>query len=284
MEITTKTSFPLNAKCWGCTGYRWEIEKRGPVGSPNLDLVLSQAIPDPCHVLNQRGLGFGTARKCFWNFLPSFSCINLSFQTKLKTSMESMFASIFVFAYFQQKTANPVLSANRQRQLFGQKIIITNWKIIRFGCKVIISHGKTSKFHLRACQHSRWTTEIQAGFKPARSGTTKSLVLAVGARCGFSIHPSNRDQLHAQTPINTTLDNGSKPSLPLANIFRRTLMKSVIKLVNRVPFCLQFQMCCGVGEGNLWFSPCWGPLFCTWSLLQRKEYAEEMSQQVLLAL
>lgn len=49
------------------------------------------------------------------------------------------------------------------------------------------------------------------------------------------------------------LDNGSEPSfpLPLANIFRKTLMNSVIKLVNHVPFCLQYQMLYGVGGRTL---------------------------------
>lgn len=69
----------------------------------------------------------------------------------------------------------------------------------------------------------------------------------------YSTHFSSRNQLHAQAPINTMLDNGSEPCfpVPLANIFRNTLMNSVIKLVNRVPFCLQYQMLYGVGGGTL---------------------------------
>lgn len=49
------------------------------------------------------------------------------------------------------------------------------------------------------------------------------------------------------------LDNGSEPSfpLPLASIFRKTLMNSVIKLVNHVPFYLQYQMLYGVGGRTL---------------------------------
>lgn len=69
----------------------------------------------------------------------------------------------------------------------------------------------------------------------------------------YSTRFSNRNQLHAQAPINTMLDNGSEPSfpLPLANIFRKTLMNSVIKLVNHVLFRLQYHMLYGVGGGTL---------------------------------